>query len=196
MFHDIPAAVIERMRFLEALDQEQRRSEVPRKKRLCQVPPETGRFLALLAAAAPPGALVEVGTSGGYSGLWLALACRATGRRLRTYEALEEKAALARETFEVAGVLPLVEAVLGDARAHLERERDVAFLFLDGEKEEYADCFARAAPNLVPGGIVVADNVHSHRAILDPFVDGVLADASFDATVVPIGKGLLVARRP
>ena len=91
MFHDIPAPVVERMAFLEAIDAQDRLDGTPKVARLRQIPPETGRFLALLAASAPPGAVIEIGTSGGYSGLWLALACRQRGDCLTTFDSDAEK---------------------------------------------------------------------------------------------------------
>ncbi len=194
MFHSIPAAVAARMSELERIDAEQRRGELPRRERLCQVPPETGRLLALLAAAAPPGDIVEVGTSGGYSTLWLALAARQTGRRIRTFERFPRKAALARETFARTGVAERIELRVGDARERLQEVAAPAFAFLDAEKEEYPAYLEALVGRMAPGGIVAADNVHSHRAILQPFVDAVLADTRLDALVLPVGKGVLVAR--
>jgi caffeoyl-CoA O-methyltransferase len=76
MFHRIPGEIQERMRYLELLDQKEREQKRPLLQRLRQIPPETGRFIALLAATAPEGTCLEIGTSAGYSTLWLALACR------------------------------------------------------------------------------------------------------------------------
>lgn len=194
MFHDIPETVISRMRFLEAMDGRQRIDGTDHLERLRQVPPATGRFLALLAAGAPPGAWLEIGTSGGYSALWLSLACRAAGRRLTTFEVLESKAALARETLEKAGVETLVDLVVGDARDHLREHEGIAFCFLDAEKEYYEACYDAVVPKMVEGGIFTADNVISHEEILQPMVDKVLMDDRVDAVVVPIGSGVLVAR--
>jgi len=99
MFHEILDGMSRRMSELEAIDARDREDGTPRMKRLRQVPRETGRFIALLAASAPPGAVVEIGTSAGYSTMWLALACRETGRRLTTFEVLPEKVSLARKLF-------------------------------------------------------------------------------------------------
>ena len=84
MFHDIPEPLKVRMHYLEEIDSRDRQDGTPHLKRLRQVPPETGRFIALLAASAPPGAYIEIGTSAGYSTLWLALACRQSGRTITT----------------------------------------------------------------------------------------------------------------
>ena len=118
MFHDIPRAMIDRMRQLELADAADRDDGTERMKRLRQIPPDTGKFIALLAAGAPEGKFIEIGTSAGYSTMWLALACRAAGRKLTTFELLDEKVALARETFSLAGVEDVVKLVHGDAREH------------------------------------------------------------------------------
>jgi predicted O-methyltransferase YrrM len=183
------------MRFLEAMDGRQRIDGTDHLDRLRQIPPVTGRFLAVLAASAPPGAWLEIGTSGGYSALWISLACRAVGGKLTTFEVLESKAALARETFQEAGVEPLVDLVFGDARDHLAEYGDVSFCFLDAEKEYYDACYEAVVPRMVTGGVLVADNVISHEEILQPMVDRALRDDRIDAVVVPIGSGVLVARK-
>jgi predicted O-methyltransferase YrrM len=195
MFHDIPGPVLERMKYLEDLDAKHRKEEMEGFKRLRQVPPETGRFIALLCAATPEGACLEIGTSGGYSGMWLSLACRATGKRLTTFEMADAKIEIATETFRKAGVDDIIEIVKGDAREHLGRYGNVAFCFLDAEKDAYDECYELVVPNMVSGGIMAVDNVISHEDILKPWVEKILADERVDALVVPVGSGILVARK-
>ena len=131
MFHQIPDAVLARMRELEQMDSVERRKGVAAFERLRQVPSGTGRFLALIAASTPDGTFIEIGTSGGYSGLWISLACRALGRSLTTFELAAPKVELATETFRKAGVDDIVTVVAGDARDHLGEQRNVSFCFLD-----------------------------------------------------------------
>ncbi|MDX9975056.1 MAG: class I SAM-dependent methyltransferase [FCB group bacterium] len=195
MFNTLDEAVRRRMNVLETIDSRDREDGTPRLQRLRQIPPETGRFLALMAAAAPPGLVIEIGTSAGYSTLWLALACRERRCRVITFEGLEEKATLARETFREAGVEAVVELIVGDAREHLSALDNVAFCFLDAEKDIYADCYEAVVPRLVPGGLRVADNAINHRETLQPIIDRAMQDRRVDALVVPIGKGELVCRR-
>jgi predicted O-methyltransferase YrrM len=195
MFHDIPRAVLDRMRALEAADARDRVDGTPHLKRLRQVPPATGKFLAILAASAPEGSFLEIGTSAGYSSLWMGLACQARGARLTTFEVLPEKAALAGETFRSAGMDSVVRLVLGDARDHLPEWDRIAFCFLDAEKEVYQDCYDLIVPRMVAGGLLVADNVTSHAEVLAPFINRALADERVDALVVPIERGLLLCRR-
>jgi caffeoyl-CoA O-methyltransferase len=195
MFNNIPKKIKERMRYLEALDKEERAREKPMLERLRQIPPETGKFLALLAAFAPEGTFLEIGTSGGYSTLWLALACREAGRKLITFEVLEEKVKLAKETFKAAGVEDVVELVAGDARKLLKNYKNVSFCFLDAEKEYYLDCYETLIPNMVTGGLLVADNVISHKEQLGEMIERTLNDDRVDSLVVPIERGELVCRK-
>lgn len=195
MFHDIPAEIATEMARLEAIDARDRVDGTPRLQRLRQIPAETGKFLALLLANAPAGQVIEIGTSAGYSTLWLALAARSSGRTVTTFEVLGEKVELARATFAAAGVEDVVHLVHADARQHLAGYADIAFCFLDAEKEIYGDCYELVVPNLVSGGWLAADNAINHRETLQPVIDQALADRRVDALVVPVGKGVLLARK-
>ncbi|MFO7682298.1 MAG: class I SAM-dependent methyltransferase [Chloroflexota bacterium] len=191
MFHTISQAMLERMRYLEETDMRDRQDGTPHLARLRQIPAETGRFLAMMAAGGGNGRYLEVGTSAGYSTLWLSLA----GKPITTFEVLPEKAALARETFAQAGIADAVTLIQGDAREYLPDYQDVAFCFLDAEKDIYEDCYDLLVPRLVSGGLLIADNAVSHEEALRPFIQRVLADERVDALVVPIGKGELIVRK-
>jgi predicted O-methyltransferase YrrM len=193
VFHDIPPEIARRMRVLEEMDARDRADGTPRLERLRQILPETGRFLSILAAGTPPGRIVEIGTSAGYSTLWLALACR--GRVITTFENSPAKIALARETFRQAGVADVVDLVEDDALQHLAALRGIAFCFLDAEKELYLACYEAVVPNLVSGGLLVADNTINHRTTLQPMIERAMGDPRVDAVDVPIGMGELVCRR-
>jgi caffeoyl-CoA O-methyltransferase len=195
MFHTLSDAVLARMQYLEQIDVEDRKDGTPRLQRLRQIAPETGKFLALLAANTPEGDILEVGTSAGYSTLWLAMSCTMQGRHITTFEILPEKIRLARETFRLAEVGATVELKEGDARQYLSQYERIAFCFLDAEKEVYEDCYDLIIPRLVRGGLLVADNAISHQEELGPMLDKALADQRVDALVVPIGRGELVCRK-
>jgi len=195
MFHNIPKPILNRMRELEAQDTLDREDGTPRLQRLRQIPPVTGKFLALLCASAPKGGVLEVGTSGGYSSLWLSLACRERGDHLTTFEVLEEKVARASETFKLAEVSDQIQLIHGDAREVIDGYRDIAFCFLDAERDIYFDIYEKLLPNLNPGGILAVDNVISHADELSDFVAQAEDDPRVDALVVPIGKGIFVCRK-
>lgn len=195
MFHNIRPSIAERMRFLEERDRQDRSDGTPRMQRLRQIPPEAGKFIALLAVTSPEDAYLEIGTSAGYSTLWLTLAAETVGRRVTTFEVLPEKVQMARETFRLAGVESTVELVPDDARRHISKFDRIAFCFLDAEKEVYGEIYELAIPRMVRGGILVADNAINHRETLQPMLERALNDERVDALIVPIGKGELVCRK-
>ena len=195
MFHNIPEPILKRMRELEAQDAVDREDGTPRLQRLRQIPPVTGKFLALLCASAPKGGVLEVGTSGGYSSLWLSLACKERGDHLTTFEVLEEKVNRAHDTFVAAQVSGEIQLIHGDARDVISGYTDIAFCFLDAERDIYIDVYEKMRNNIVPGGIIAVDNVISHADELADFVSFVENDSRVDAMVVPIGKGILVCRK-
>jgi predicted O-methyltransferase YrrM len=195
MFHDIPQSVLDQMKALEELDAKDRQDGTTLIKRLRQIPPETGKFLAVIAANVPRGAWLEIGTSAGYSALWIAQAAKLCGTKLITFELLPEKADLAKKTFKKAKIGELVELVHGDARGHVGDYGEVAFCFLDAEKEMYEEFYDLVVPRLIPGGILAADNVVSHAEALGEFITKAEEDPSVDSVVVPIGRGVLVCRK-
>lgn len=176
MFHTIPENVLKRMRKLEAIDSRNRQDGTPRSQRLRQIPPETGRFIALLA-------------------LRLGLAARHVKRTLTTFETSETKVDLARKTLAIAQLQDTVELVHGDAREALSSIDDIAFCFLDAEKDIYLECYEHVVPQMLSGGLLIADNAVSHSEELAATLESALSDSRVDAMAVPIGKGLLVCRR-
>ena len=195
MFHNIPEVIKKRMEYLEEIDSNDRLDGTPRMKRLRQIPPDTGKFLSIIAANAPKGEFLEIGTSAGYSTLWIALVCQYRGIKMKTFEVLKEKIQMAKETFKVTNMNSFIDLVEGDARNHLKDYNNIAFCFLDAEKEVYEECYDLIVPNMVKGGLLIADNAINHYETLKPMIDKALADPRVDAMVVPIGKGELLCRR-
>lgn len=195
MLHNIPPKVLQRMKLLEQHDKTDRVDGTPRLNRLRQVDNETGELLAILLSSSPEGIAVEIGTSAGYSALWLSLGCRVKNRKLYTFELLPEKIALARETFAAAGVEDIITLVEGDAVINLQSLANISFAFIDTEKELYHTCYEILLPRMVKGGLLAADNVESHGDILSTFLSFVKEDARVDSSIIPIGKGLLLCRK-
>ena len=184
-----------RMAQLEAIDAADRTDGTPHGRRLRQIPPDTGRYLAILAACAPAGQMIEVGTSAGYSALWLSLACRERGGVLVSIDRDPDKLAMARQTLQMTGIDGVVRLLCGDALDILSGLDGVAFAFIDANRDVLAQCVELLADRLVPGGLLAVDNVISHAAEIPGVVECILADPRFDAVVVPIGSGVLTARR-
>lgn len=114
--------------------------EVYRNQRYLSVPEADGRLLRVLVETLGSMHVVEIGTSTGYSGLWMLLALMRTGGRLTTYEIDLGRHQAARANFERAGVLKLAALVLGDAHAEITKLKDTIDLaFIDADKEGYLD---------------------------------------------------------
>jgi caffeoyl-CoA O-methyltransferase len=195
MFDKINSQMKARMEWLERKDSADRLDGTPRTGRLRQIPRDTGCFLAILAANTPEGDIIEIGTSGGYSTLWLILAGLKKNRLVITFETSSTKVEIARETFRLAGVADRVLLEHGDGRELLLDRDHIAFCFLDSEKEHYQELYELIIPRLVSGGLLVADNVISHRETLGCLVDRANRDRRIDSVVVPIGRGELLCRK-
>ena len=139
---------------LDDMDRSQRYME--------NVPQEDGRLLRLLTEAIGARYVVEIGTSSGYSGLWLCLALRSTGGRLTTFEIDPQRAALARKNFKRAGVDHLVTIVEGDAhREVLKLKAPIDLVFIDADKPGYIDYLNKLLPLVRPGGLILGHNMNS-----------------------------------
>jgi caffeoyl-CoA O-methyltransferase len=195
MFDKINPQMKARMEWLERIDSADRLDGTPRTDRLRQIPRDTAGLLAILAANAPDGDIIEIGTSGGYSTLWLILACLEKNRLVTTFEISRNKVEIARETFHLAGVADRVILENCDGRELLSDHDHIAFCFVDSEKEHYLELYELIVPRLVSGGLLVADNVISHSETLGCVVDRANRDQRVDSVVVPIGKGELLCRK-
>ncbi len=179
------------------LENDARATERP--GRLLNITRDTGIFLGLLVQALKARRIVEIGTSNGYSTLWLAGAARTTGGTVSTVERRPERAGMAAANFGRAGLAEWVEPHVGDAAAYLAAlpAGSVDFLFLDAERSEYPGFWPDLQRVLAPNGLMVVDNATSHREELAPFCAMVEATEGYLTSVVPVGKGeLLILKLP
>lgn len=124
------------------------------------VGPQTGQLINILARSLAAPQILEIGTSYGYSGIWLAEAARAAGGRLITMELLDYKSAHAQEMTARAGLSEFVDFRVGDAvRMIEEHEGKFDFILLDLWKDLYVPCLEAFYPKLNPGALIVADNM-------------------------------------
>jgi len=119
-----------------------------------------GRLLRILTEAVNAKNVVEIGTSNGYSALWICLGLQTTGGRLITHEIDPQTASLARANFQRAGVEHMVTVVLGDAHETVTRLKEpIDLLFIDADKTGYLDYLNKLLPLVRPGGLILADNM-------------------------------------
>jgi predicted O-methyltransferase YrrM len=172
-------------------------AELPdRTQRLRNVEPETARMLAVLVRATGARHVLELGTSNGYSTIWLA---DATAGRVLTVELDAGRAGQARENFATAGVGGAIDLVEADGGQVLADSPDGAFdfVFLDAERPLYTRWWPDLLRTLASPGLLVVDNVISHAEQVEAFRALVDAEPAVTSALVPIGAGtLLVTHAP
>lgn len=160
-------------------------------ERMKNIPPETGRFLRILAQAHGSKRLLEVGTANGYSALWLGEAARTQGGRVWTIERDPPRVQLAWRNIERAGLSEVIEVLEGDARQVLRTlEGPFDLVFLDGEKVQYQEYWSLVYPKLAEGGLLVADNAGTHAREMADYLETVRSHPRMESVFVPIGSGL------
>jgi predicted O-methyltransferase YrrM len=162
--------------------------------RLRNVEPDTARVLALLVRATGARRLLEIGTSNGYSTLWLADAVRAVGGHLVSVDVDAARSALAAENLDRAGLRELVELRVEDAAVSLRNapEESVDMIFLDAERPAYAGYWPDLVRVLRPGGLLAVDNVLSHADQVSGLRSLIRSEERVSEALVPTGAGLLL----
>ena len=159
------------------------------------VGPVGGALLAWLVGLLGARRALEIGTSNGYSAIWLARALRANGGALVTLELEPRKIAMAHENIARAGLREIVTIVEGPALASLATLAGTfELVFIDADKPHYLD-YLRAARRLVaPSSVIVADNMTTHPQETAPYRAAAAADAGLASVALPVAGGLLVSR--
>ncbi len=191
------------MRLLIFLDELYRRGcahdaeQTDRLARWRNIEPDTARLLAVLIRALAPRRLLELGTSNGYSTIWLADAARAVGGFLTSVELDPGRSAAARENLMRAGLAEAVELRVEDAAATLAGAPADAwdFVLLDAERPFYAGYWPGLVRTLSPGGLLAVDNIISHTDELVEFRELVTCDPRVMEALCPVGAGLLLVVR-
>ncbi|MBX6388049.1 MAG: O-methyltransferase [Frankia sp.] len=174
-----------------------------------QIPPEQGTLLTILTSVVAPERAIEIGTFTGYSALCIARGLPAGGRLL-CLDVSEEWTAIAQRYWKIAGVDDRVELRIGpaaDTLAELPAEPTFGLAFLDADKPSYITYYELLIPRMLPGGLILVDNVFQYGEITDVnssnpsvqairrFNDHVGADHRVQSVMVPIADGLTIVRR-
>ncbi len=170
-----------------------------RLERLRNVEPDTAQVLAVLVRATGARRLLEIGTSNGYSTLWLADAIRGIGGHLVSVDIDAERSALAAQNLDRVGLSKLVELRVEDAAVSVREAPDENWdmIFLDAERPAYVGYWPELVRVLRPGGLLAVDNVLSHPDQVNDFRSLIRADERVSEALVPTGAGLLlVVRNP
>jgi predicted O-methyltransferase YrrM len=198
--------VIERVlaEYERRADEEQRRTNFASPgtnldELLLSVGREAGILLYLLASGAQSRRILELGTSYGYSTVWLAAAARATGGKVLSLELRDYKIEYARQALTRAGLSTRVEFHQGDCLETLKTlSGPFDFVLLDVWKDLYLPCFELVHPKLAPGGIIAADNMllpEIVRPQAEAYRKRVRAAGDLDSVLLDIGNGIEISRK-
>ena len=164
--------------------------ETQRSRRMLNITSDTGQLLYMLVCAMRAQRVLELGTSNGYSTLWLSWAVSTTNGRVDTIDSDTYKVMLARDNLDRAELLQFVtihEGAALDVLSQLDAGYDL--VFLDADRASYMRYLEPLLGLLRPGGLLVTDNVVSHADELTDFLSALKTDARLMSVTVPIGKG-------
>ncbi|MEK1895802.1 MAG: class I SAM-dependent methyltransferase [Rhizobium sp.] len=164
--------------------------------RLRAVGRDTGQLVNILAKSLKEPFILELGTSFGYSGIWLAEAARASGGKLMTMELHEYKSAHAKEMATKAGLADWIDFRIGDAVQMIRELTDgIDFVLVDLWKDLYLPCLEAFYPKLNPGAIVVADNMlRPGDENVRQYGAAIRAKSGITSVLLPVGSGIEVSR--
>lgn len=167
-------------------------------KTFWNIPRKTGVLLNMFIKMMNIKNALEIGTSNGYSGLWLAKALKQTGGHLTTIEFYEKRQSIAIENFKTCGVFDIVTPLQGSACKIIENfseDKKFDFVFIDANKSEYVDYFNLIKPHLTKKCMIVADNIISHAEKVQTFIDAIDADNEFQYEILELPGGILAGYR-
>lgn len=157
-------------------------------KRYQNIEPSEGAYLRQLVKQLKAKRVLEIGTSTGYSGVWIAWGLRETGGKLITIEINEQRHATAKENFKATGLAGLVDARLGDAREEVKKiEGPFDLVFIDALKSDYLSYYELVLPKIRRGGAIVAHNVKSHAQAMADFLERIQSDPAVKTEIVAPG---------
>jgi predicted O-methyltransferase YrrM len=163
------------------------------------VPREGGKLLRLLVKLSQSKNILEVGTSIGYSTLWLALGASNLQGTIDTIDASKERLIQAEANFKQAGLTDKIHTHCGDAltvlNGFVEENRTYDFIFIDARKSEYIQYLHLSESLLRPGGLLVADNTQSHRHSMIDFIEFIQASPNWNTVDLDTPNGVLIAQK-
>lgn len=178
-------------RQLELLGERNDSMQQARHRKLLNITRDTGELLSVLVQTRGAQAVLEIGTSNGYSTLWLAEAVRRLEGHVTTIELDEDKRVLAHDNFQQAELAPWVTLLAGDAGELLPTLPQAGYqlIFLDSDRQHYRAWWPQIRRLLAPRGLLVVDNAISHRSEMVEWMNEVGQDPAFATSLVPVGKG-------
>jgi len=180
---------------LEFWGRENDRVQTDRSLKMLNLERETAALVRALVIGRQPRRILEIGTSNGYSTIWLA-ASVAAGGRVTSIDRNPRKLQMAKDNLERSGLLGRTELLLGNASEVVTGiDGPIDVVFFDGDRLSAPEQLARLVPKLSANALLLADNVLSHREEIAGYLAAIQKLTDFEHTIVPVGKGLSVAYR-
>jgi len=155
------------------------------------IPADTGKFLYNLVLISKAKNILEIGTSNGYSTIWLAEAAKQNKGKVTTIEISGSKIDMARENFKRAKLDKLIRIIHGDALNEIPRLREkYDFMFIDAIKQDYIKYLRLAEKNIKKGCIVTADNAIMFKDKMRHYLNYLQNNKNYSSILVPIGTGV------
>jgi len=164
-------------------------------KGMMNVAPPEGEYLSELVKKLGAKRVLEIGTSNGYSGVWLALGLRETGGKLLTLDIDEGRRSLALKNFKATGMEDIIESRLGDALKVIPTlQGPFELVFIDAWKPDYKKYLDLTLPLVPSGGAIAAHNVDSHPQEMQDFLEAIRTSTELKTEFVKVGPaGLSVS---
>jgi predicted O-methyltransferase YrrM len=159
------------------------------------ISPETGFFINQIIKDQKYKTVLEIGTSNGYSGIWIAEALSKTKGHLYTIEShKKERALLAQENFKKSKLERTITLIIGHAPEVIPKSpKNFDMAFFDATKYEHLDYFSSIKKRIKKGGIIITDNAISHKKELKPYFENIKNSKEWTTTLLNIGSGLLIS---
>ncbi len=183
--------------FLKQLEEHARihdAQEPEHSRKLLNLEPETAAIVSILARSSRARRLLEIGTSNGYSTIWLASSVGPEGGHVVSIDRSRDKHRMAHDNLLEAGLLQYVDLRVGDATEVIKTlPGPFDFVFFDADRTSAPGQLALLLPKLAPQALVLADNALSHPDEIAGYLTMVKSLEQFQHVLIPVGKGLSVA---
>ena len=163
---------------------------------------ECANFLNTLIKIKNAKNVLEIGTSNGYSGIWILEALKETKGKLTTVEYWEKRQSVARANFskcvpevyaesKIGAAVIVLEDMLDEIKQNKREKFD--FVFIDANKKEYIEYFELIDKMINKGSVILADNILTHYKKVEDYVNALFDNPSYQSQILPFGAGMMLS---